>query len=273
MTVQARFEALCSPQTLALLDQFKQGNSHLVAMAEKLDIAWSPETGDPCKLHNCYVRNLVCCYVSKVVDLSQSILDGLARLDYLTYSLCGRALIEAVATLRYYVLHQYKPLLDKGSLQLSDMQQLIQIDDRHLRGTRFDWESFLFKNYSKLKEDTVKQLSEKKDKSRPGRTPTEEATVPQVNVLTCLEKWAAETPEVLIAYNLFCDLVHPNIGSNFLVASVTSETLYFTKHKGQLVGHQIFEQSFPILLSVALKPFGQLLTALMATCWHDEELG
>jgi hypothetical protein len=274
MNVQPRFEDLCSAQTLTLLDQFRQGNNHLAAMATQLDIAWAPETADPRKLHNCYVRNLVAAYVSKVVDLSQSILDGLGRFDYLTYALCGRALIEAVATLRYYVLHQYKPLLDKESLTLSDMKQLVQIDDRHLRGTRFDWDSFLFKNYSKLKEDTVKQLSEKKDKNRSGRSAgAEETVVQQVNVLTCLEKWAAETPEVLIAYNLFCDLVHPNIGSNLLVASVDSGTIYFTKHKGQLVGHQIFEQSFPILLSVALKPFGQHLSVLMASCWHDDELG
>jgi hypothetical protein len=153
------------------------------------------------------------------------------------------------------------------------MKQLVEVDDRHLRGTRFDWESFLFRNYTKLKEDAAKSL-EKKGKNRQTPPPTSEEIIPQqVNVLTCIQKWAMGTPEVSIAYSLFCDLVHPNIGSNFLVASVDSEALYFTKHKGAMIGHQIFEQSLPILLSVALKPFGQFLTVLMATCWQEDELG
>jgi hypothetical protein len=54
-----------------------------------------------------------------------------------------------------------------------------------------------------------------------------------VNVLTCVEKWAKETPAVLIAYNLFCELVHPNIGSSFLVCSSDSDRLHFGKHKGE----------------------------------------
>jgi hypothetical protein len=41
------------------------------------------------------------------------------------------------------------------------MQQLIAIDDQHLRGGRFDWESFLFQRYSKLKEKSVARLESK----------------------------------------------------------------------------------------------------------------
>ena len=94
----------------------------------------------------------------------------------------------------------------------------------------------------------------------------------QVNVLTCIEKWAEETPEVLIAYNLFCDLVHPNIGSSFLVASINDKDLYFTPSKGKSVGADIFEQSFPILVSVTQKPFGEYLLMLMGTIWQEDEL-
>ena len=94
----------------------------------------------------------------------------------------------------------------------------------------------------------------------------------QVNVLTCIEKWADQTPEVLVAYNLFCDLVHPNIGSAFLVASTSKTKLYFSRFKGKLVGKSIFEQSFPILVSVTQKPFGEFLLMLMATIWQDDEI-
>ena len=155
----------------------------------------------------------------------------------------------------------------------ADMESLISIDDQYLRGTRFDWDAFLFRNYSKLKQDAVRQLTKRKSKGQQGRWQvSEEITRQQVNVITCIEKWAEETPEILIAYNLFCDLVHPNMGSNFLVASIGSGKLYFTKNKGQMVGNQVFEQSFPILVSATHKPFGQLLTTLMATCWQDNEL-
>ncbi|MCL0041274.1 hypothetical protein M1N08_00795 [Dehalococcoidia bacterium] len=268
------FEETCSKQVLELLSSFREGTHHLSQMAQKLDIPWDPKaTSDPRRLHNSYVRNLVCCYASKVADLSQSILAALSRFDYLTYALCGRALIETVANLRYYVVHRYKPLLDKGNLLPADVESLISIDDQHLRGTRFDWEAFLFRNYSKLKQDTVRQLTKRKSKGQQGRSQvSEENTRQQVNVITCIEKWAEETPEILIAYNLFCDLVHPNMGSNFLVASMGSGKLYFSKHKGGMIGHRIFEQSFPILVSATHKPFGQFLTMLMATIWHDDEL-
>jgi len=238
-------------------------------MAEKLDFPWSPTLDDPRKLHNVYAQNLITCYVSKFAQLSETALDSAENKRYLIYALAGRSLIETTANLRYYTLFQYKPLLDKGSLTSAGMKQLIDIDDRHLRGGRFDWESFLFKRYAQLKNDAVKQLPSKKAKQR---HVAQGIIAEQVNVLTCIEKWAEETPEVLIAYNLFCDLVHPNIGSSFLVASTNDRGLYFTPSKSRSVGADIFEQSFPILVSVTLKPFGENLSLLMGTIWQDDEL-
>jgi hypothetical protein len=174
-----------------------------------------------------------------------------------------------VATLRYYIEHEYKPIFNKGSLTPEDMRKLIEVDDRHLRGGRFDWESFLFARYGKLKDDAVRYLNDKKAKRK---SIVDGVIQEQVNVLTCIERWADQTPEVLIAYNLFCDLVHPNIGSAFLVASVSGGDLYFSRFKGEPVGGSIFEQSFPILVSVTLKPFGEQLMMLMGTIWQDDEL-
>ena len=252
-----------------LIAAFRQGSTHLTRMAEKLDFPWVPDETDSRKLHNVYARNLITCYASKFAQLTESVLDAIEREHYLIYALSGRSLIEATATLRYYALHQYKPLLDKGSLSKEDMRKLIEIDDRHLRGTRFDWDSFLFKRYSQLKEDAVKQVKNKKEKAK---FVAEGIIREQVNVLTCIEKWAELTPEVLIAYNLFCDLVHPNMGSSFLVASINDKGLFFTPTKEKKVGKSIFEQSFPILVSVTLKPFGEHLIYLIATIWQDDEL-
>jgi hypothetical protein len=200
-----------------LMSAFKQGAIHLGRMAEKIDYPWAPDETDYRKLHNVYARNLISSYTSKFAQLTEALLDALEHERYLIYALSGRSLIEATATLRYYTLYQYKPLMDKGSFSAEDQKKLIEIDDRHLRGGRFDWDSFFFKRYSQLKEDAVKQLKSKKEKTK---HISEGIIQEQVNVLTCIEKWAEQTPEILIAYNLFCDLVHPNIGSSYLVASI-----------------------------------------------------
>lgn len=255
--------------TEELIEILRQGTKNLSSMAENLDFPWATENEDPRKLHNIYARNLVTCYVSKFAQLSETILTSRESQNYLSYALAGRSLIEITATLRYYSLYQYKPLFDKGNLTTSDMKHLIEIDDRHLRGSRFDWESFFSKSYEKLIEDAAKQIANKKDRQK---NMAKGILAEQVNVLTCIEKWAKETPEVLIAYNLFCDLVHPNIGSSFLVASTSNEGLYFSPSKGESVGSDIFEQSFPLLLSVTHKQFSDYLTLLIRTIWHEDEL-
>jgi hypothetical protein len=94
----------------------------------------------------------------------------------------------------------------------------------------------------------------------------------QINVQTCIDKWAEDTPEVSIAYGLFCDLVHPNIGSAFLIASEAGGQLFFSRSKGTLVATRIFEQSFPILVSLTMKQFSDSLVRLMATIWQEDEL-
>jgi hypothetical protein len=114
-----------------------------------------------------------------------------------------------------------------------------------------------------------KKIANKKDKQK---NIAKGILAEQVNVLTCIEKWAKEEPGVLIAYNLFCDLVHPNIGSSFLVASTNDEGLYFSPSKGESVGSDIFEQSLPLLLSVTHKQFGDYLLLLIGTIWQEDEL-
>lgn len=251
-----------------LIELFRQGTEHLSKAAESLDCPWTPNLDDPRKLHNIYARSLIACYMFKFSQLSETVLDSVENQRYLVYALAGRSLIEITATLRYYVLYQYKPLMDKNPLTPADLQRLLDIDDRHLRGRRFDWDSFFFKRYQQLKDDAVKHLTDKKAKQKYVADGISEE---QVNVLTCVEKWAVATPEVLIAYNLFCDLVHPNIGSSFLVASIKDNCLYFTPSKGDSVGNLIFQQSFPLLVSL-LKQFGDHLTMLMGTIWQDDEL-
>jgi hypothetical protein len=115
-----------------------------------------------------YARNLITSYVSRFADLSRGLLNAVEAKNYLVYALTGRSLLEIAATLRYYICQKYKPLFDKGAFGLEDYKSLIEIDDQHLRGTRFDWESFLFCRYAQLKADAVQRLKEKKAKIKVG---------------------------------------------------------------------------------------------------------
>ena len=252
-----------------LLAAMKQSAIHLGAMSEKMDSPWLPEESDPRKLHNTYIRCLVTAYTAKFSELLSVLLTSVEGRHYLGYALAGRALIETAATLRYYVLHQYKPLLDKPSLTASEFSSLIAIDDRHLRGGRFNWEAFLSHKYEQLQKDAEAQLAASKSKQR---HVAEGIITEQVNVMTCIEKWAKETPAVLVTYSLFCDLVHPNIGSAFLVASSDGAALHFCPTKGESMGKSILEQSLPFLVACTLKPFGDHLGMLMASIWRDDEL-
>jgi hypothetical protein len=76
-----------------------------------------------------------------------------------------------------------------------------------------------------------------------------------------------------VVYDLFCDMVHPNISSTFLVASVGPDGLDFAKNRGKSLGRRVFERSFPMLLSATQKPFGEFLAVLMSTIWDEDELG
>jgi hypothetical protein len=270
MSESKPFEQRCSPEGKRWLEIFTTGTGHLSNCAENLhDNPWDQNSTDPRRAHNAYVHNLVSVYFSKHAKLSKALVLALNNDDYLTYALCGRSLIELVSTLKYYVANKYKPLFDKGSLNLEDLQALVKIDDQHLRGSRFDWESFLFRRYAKLMEDTRAQIKAKKEGKRHGVSST---TPDQVNVTTCIDKWAGEMPEVQMIYNLFCDLVHPNIGSNFLVASVNEGTIHFAQNKGEMIGHSIFEESFPLLVSLVIKPFVTSLNLLMVTRWQEDEV-
>lgn len=255
--------------TEELIESFRKGNIHLERMAQQLSIAWAPDDAENLRaLHNNYARNIICSYVSRFSMISKGMLTAIETKNFSSYALTGRSLIEITATLRYYVLKKYKPLFDKSNLSHDEMRSLIEIDDRHLRGSRFDWTSFLSGKYLTIVEEQVRVLRNKKAKVT---EISKRLSEDQVNVTTCIESWAEAQPGILLGYSLFCDLVHPNVGSSFLIASLSNGKLSFIPDKGESFGAKIFEQSFPILVSL-IKEFGECLAMLMRTIWQDDEI-
>jgi hypothetical protein len=252
---------------------FRNGTAHLNALAAKTQICWYPDETNPRRLHNLYARNLFTCYVAKLSDLCSSILTAIDQDNYLTYALCGRALIENAAVLRYFIVNKYQPLFGRGGV---DMKKLIEIDDQHLRGSRFDWEAFFKGDYSRLMAVAAEKSGGDRQvplgKNTAGKPANGTPSV--IRIGECIRDWAAASPATGVLYDLFCDMVHPNIGSSFLVASASSQGgLYFSKHKGTSIGRRIFEQSFPLLVSGTQKPFGEYLSILLRTIWDEDEVG
>lgn len=257
------------PTTSETIRNMRDGSDSLREMASALDFSWDPAEPNLQRLHNMYVRNLLACYSSKVSELTATALDGIETRRYLMYALAGRSLIECAATLRYYVMHRYAPLLDRPNKTYAAMKELLDIDDQHLRGTRFDWESFVTGQHRVILDEVAKKVANKRGAIPAG--PSQKGP-PQVNTSTCMDKWGAEEPKSVVAYNLFCDLVHPNVGSSFLVASFSGEQLFFSPDKGESLGAHIAEDTLPLLYVFGHTPFKKYLLMLMATMWADDEL-
>ena len=253
------------------IDLLKRASGHLENVAKGMDFAWDPTIQDPQRLHNMYVTNVFTSYISRYAEACNGLVEGFNQENYLVLALCGRALLELTAVLRYYVVRKYAPLLERvrktGYLTPHDMKHLLEIDDEMLRGGNFDWTSFFLANYSQLREHAKARRGHTNAPSRgdPG------AMHKQVRIGRCIDSWAKEDPYVGLTYDLFCDLVHPNVGSSFLVASSTPGKLHFSKFNGELVGRQVTETALPLLVSV-IKPFGHFTGCLLGTMWMEDEL-
>ena len=135
------------------------------------------------------------------------------------YAAAGRTIIENAATLRYYSFHADLFALHAawGTARMNDEVLRLGTNtlDKLVRGNRFTWEAFIAHRFDELAS------------SPDGDTPS------QINVATCLDKWYKDNPALRSLYALFCDLVHPNLGSNFLALRVGSGGLFAGGHQGQ----------------------------------------
>jgi len=223
------------PKLLPLLDKFVRFASRLNEKSVR-DVRWNPTAENLRDRFNNHIDSLLAAQVSKFALLAENLTWSVNRGDFLAYGLVGRALIEHAAVLRYYLADQIDPFL-KGSIQRGYVTQeeianLIDILDKHLRGGRFDWGAFLTGDVEALSNDDASSL------------------LRQVNVKTCIDSWATETASVRILYNLFCDLVHPNVGSSLLVMKQWPDGIGFGAKGGRQFGVDIFDRTFAGLVMV-----------------------
>ena len=130
-----------------------------------------------------------------------------------------------------------------GIVTDSEIEELIQWLDKHLAGRRFDWNNFLADHFQQIK----------------GLKPEPIVQPAQVNIITCLEKWGRENQSIIPLYELFCDLVHPNLGSTLLITRILDDHLIVGGEKGKPLGQEIFKRTFGELLELFQEVKEQLI--------------
>src|SRR5207253_8744668 len=90
----------------------------------------------------------------------------------------------------------------------------------------------------------------------------------QVNVITALNQWAADKPGIILAYEFFCELVHPNLGSNLLVMGAKDGHLRVGGTTPRSVGRSLCIEGIQFLAGAGRETVGQLALLLgwWATC-------
>ena len=246
MKFSPAFRKQVSSQLIPLLDRFEEVETILAAEITET-VIWQPPS-DLSQLANHYLDMLWVVYISKYHLLCQSLIQALNAENFFVYGMIGRSLIEHTAILRYYVTGKMLPLanvaLSQDKISESTIQELIGLLDRHLTGRRFDWNTFLADYFDELEQPQSGTVLKE----------------PQVNVLTCLQKWMKDEPAIANLYELFCDLVHPNLGSTLLISRlIDKQNIGVGGSVGQPVGLEIFNRTFAQLIALFQEVHTQLM--------------
>ena len=189
------------PSHWILLDDLSKILNDLSQKSEPM-FSYSP-THDLVQFYNGYIDFALSIYVDKFKQMYRALAESLEREWYIVYAQSGRSIIENTATLRYYARHkdfnEAKENCQHDRMDKKTIMHAIETLDRFVRGNRFSWEAFIEGRFDEL-----------------SKTPHQE-NLAQVNIRTCLDHWFKDSPTIENLYDLLCDLVHPNFGSNMLV--------------------------------------------------------
>jgi hypothetical protein len=220
-----------------LLDKFEQITEQL-RKNSSITLIWEPLGKDEHDLYDYYLDVLSVVYLNKYYYLCQGLIEALNTESYLIYGLIGRAIIEHTAILRYYLTSKMLPLVEMaladGKVTSEEVQEIIPWLEKHLTGNRFEWNIFLADYFDEL--DNIQSGHVLKNS--------------QVNVITCLEKWIKEDPSITHLYELFSDLVHPNLGSTLMISRLVDNQIGIGGNEGKPVGLEIVNRTFGKLVKI-----------------------
>jgi hypothetical protein len=191
----------------------------------------------------------------KFSTLMQSVITAVNLDDFLTYGLVGRSMVEHTALLRYYHKTQIVPNLqdtiEKKILTAEKLKVLIEIFDKHLRGGRFNWQYFLTNNFNSLFKGSRSNLN-------------------QFRIGDCIKSWTEDDPSITVLYDLFCDLVHPNLGSTLLVVKIWPDGTGVGGSRGYPFGRDLFAKTIAGLIHI-IKEATTLLDGLLLLRFPEKD--
>ena len=215
-----------------------------------------------------YFKFLYAQYQAKYAELTGALIDSVNKKEFLLFGLCGRSLLEMTAILRYYT-KKLQPIIDEAAKTgiFTQEQQIAMADilDSHARGGRFNWNEFHFGNRSQFAQHLVEERKKKSKNSKHSESDNilEKINPEQVNVLTAIEKWATDEPGALLAYEFFCELVHPNLGSNFMVMGSKAGRLIVGKSSPKDVAKNLCDEGLTMVASTAIREGGFYMGVLV----------
>jgi len=208
-----------------ILNDLEKACAEFSKKATSYEFLYQQQNGKLQHLYNRYIDLIWIAYFVKFSELLRNLISAVNQNDFLIYGLVGRSIIEHTAILRHYCKTEINPIVQNALknkiIEPNELQSLITILDRHLRGGRFHWEAFMNNDFDALfagKKSSLKQES----------------------VGNCIKEWNKADPSIKVLYDLFCDLVHPNLGSTLLVARVWSDGVGIGGQKGYPAGREIF---------------------------------
>ena len=223
----------------------------LIAKKQKMSI--DPDTCDIDSAHNHYLKVLYNVQLLKLALIGDQIIQAVKSKNFLSYCLAGRALLEQVAVWRYFLVEKYAKIIRSGQeITFEDFIKLIDLHKKFLYGTRFDWLKWLDKDFAGLENVYRQAVSDKKDKKYLASDKKDIS----VNVLTCVEKMSSGLPRFGVYYEMFCDLVHPNFGSNIFLAGISSKGEIAIDESAEIqLGVKLIEETFGELIALT---YGQI---------------
>jgi|GEM_PF-2716333 len=217
-------------------------------VAERQKIPLDPPSKEADVAHNHFIKVIYNTQLLKFASLGDLLIHAIKHRNFLSYGLAGRSLIEHVAVWYYYLTREYPPILVAGrEVFFEDILKLIKVDKRFLFGTKFNWSEWLKSDHSALEAAYLRAVQDKKKRTPPQASSGQ--PVAPINVVTCVEKVAATLPKFGVFYDMFCDLVHPNLGSNILLYSISPQGVIGIDQSPDLqIGEKLIESTFKDLL-------------------------
>lgn len=159
-------------------------------------------------------------YTAKYKELVASLIKATQDENFLVFALCGRTIIETTATLRYYnhkTISVVRDVKDEEGFSPEQLATIVEVLDEHSRGGQFNWGDF----FAIPRRDMAAKLIESAKNRKPQKADTESIQNPKSKRSgQTLGEWEKDMPELRLIYAFFCELVHPNLGSNFMVMGV-----------------------------------------------------